>query len=540
MKNLTVGKRITLGFSVLLLLVTQLAVTSWLQSNQIGAHVRSLNEDNRQVQLAGELVTETLEYRVLNLKHIIATNDPEMAALDQQADTQAQRILALLAAYQKTPMLAAERELADKIEPLLEAYRTATRRMRKLSGEHQKEPAIALMRGEVGAAYDAFEAAVALVKGSERKSVEATAQTVVARLAAAKETTAFVLALALLLGIGFAVFITRGVGRALTGIATSIAEGAEQVASAAGQVSAASQSLAGGASEQAASLEETSASLEEMASMTKRNADHAQNAKTTALAARQSADAGAGQMKALVVAMDSIKAASEDITKILKNIDEIAFQTNILALNAAVEAARAGEAGAGFAVVADEVRSLAQRCAIAAKETAAKIEDSVRRSEQGVLISAAVDKSFGDIQTQVRLLDDLVVEIASASQEQSQGISQVNLAVTEMDKVTQSNAASAEESASASEELNAQALSLKDAVAELEKLVGGNARIPAPASRAESAPAGKHTSAVASAPPKLNGVNHHHHRHQDAKFSLPQRQSSPNGDVELNGSFEAF
>ena len=180
-----------------------------------------------------------------------------------------------------------------------------------------------------------------------------------------------------------------------------------------------------------------------------------------------------------------IKSSSQDITKILKNIDEIAFQTNILALNAAVEAARAGEAGAGFAVVADEVRNLAQRCAAAAKETAEKIDDSVRKSLHGEQLSVEVARSFDEIQTRVRQLDQLVAEIASASQEQSVGISQVNLAVTQMDKVTQTNAASAEESASASAQLNSQATSLKESVVELQLLVTGRSE-PTPPKRQAS------------------------------------------------------
>lgn len=273
---------------------------------------------------------------------------------------------------------------------------------------------------------------------------------------------------------GFYVFNVRFVNRPL-GMAIAKINGASlQTACGAEQISAASQTLAEGSSEQAASLEETSASLEEMASMTRRNAENAQNAKATASEARQSADAGAAQMNKLLAAMESIKSASEDITKILKNIDEIAFQTNILALNAAVEAARAGEAGAGFAVVADEVRNLAQRCANAAKETALKIEDSVLRSQEGAETSAEVARSFEQIQGKVRELDQLVGEIATASEEQSQGIGQVSTAVTQMDQVTQSTAASAEECASTSQELNQQAGWLQEAVVGLQQLVGSS------------------------------------------------------------------
>jgi len=280
-------------------------------------------------------------------------------------------------------------------------------------------------------------------------------------------------ALATVVAIVLAIWLTRGINRVLSQAVTELTNGSDQVASASGEISAASQSLAEGASEQAASLEETSASLEEIASMTRHNADNAETAKNLAFSTRQSAEAGTADMQAMKSAMADIKNASDNIAKIIKTIDEIAFQTNILALNAAVEAARAGDAGMGFAVVADEVRNLAQRSAGAARETAEKIEDSIRKSQAGVSISAKVGASLEEIVAKARQVDDLVAEIANASREQTQGIDQVNVAVTQMDKVTQNNAASAEESASASEQLNAQAQSLRDIVAGLELLVGG-------------------------------------------------------------------
>jgi len=279
--------------------------------------------------------------------------------------------------------------------------------------------------------------------------------------------TGLVVALALGFSLAFSI------SKPIRNVATLLASGADQTAAAAAQVSGASQSLAEGASEQAASLEETSSSLEEMSSMTKRNAETAGKVKDMGSQARSAGDAAVIDMQAMGKAMDAIKTSSDGIAKIIKTIDEIAFQTNILALNAAVEAARAGEAGAGFAVVADEVRSLAQRCAQAAKETAGKIEDSVRKSADGVLISAKVAKSLEEIVIKARQVDEMAGEVAAASREQSQGIEQVNPAVTQMDKVTQANAANAEETASAAEELNAQAGTLKEAVAELLQLVDG-------------------------------------------------------------------
>jgi methyl-accepting chemotaxis protein len=211
-----------------------------------------------------------------------------------------------------------------------------------------------------------------------------------------------------------------------------------------------------------------------MASMTARNSENAQNAKALANQARQTADAGAVDMEQMKTAMAAIKGSSTEISKIIKTIDEIAFQTNILALNAAVEAARAGEAGLGFAVVADEVRNLAQRCAGAAKETADKISASTEKSEQGARISEKMATNLAAIVDKTRQLDERIAEIAQSSHEQSEGIGQLNTAVASMDKITQENAALAEESSASAEELKAQAEQVRLAVAELLRMARGD------------------------------------------------------------------
>ena len=291
-----------------------------------------------------------------------------------------------------------------------------------------------------------------------------------------------------------------------------------------------SQAIADGASQQAAAIEESSSALHEMASMTTRNSENAQIAKVLASEARGTADAGAREMEEMKAAMSAIKASSAEISKIIKTIDEIAFQTNILALNAAVEAARAGEAGAGFAVVADEVRTLAQRCAQAAHETSDKISDSAAKSEQGVAISAKMAANLGAIVERIRKLDEMIAGIAQASHEQSEGISQLNNTVAGMDKITQSNAALAQQSAASSDELKAQAEQVQTAVSELMRMVDGNSNAHAPAASGIISPTLPGASGIitASAPPRPRS-NGPCYRDRDA----PGRRSrpTPGGEV---------
>jgi chromosome segregation ATPase len=263
------------------------------------------------------------------------------------------------------------------------------------------------------------------------------------------------------------------INRRLLQTTDRLENGSEQLAAASGQVSVASQRLAEGASEQAASLEETSSSLEEIATVTKRNAENSHQAKEISHQARSAAETGLSDMHNMISAMSEIHKSGDKIAKIIRTIDEIAFQTNILALNAAVEAARAGEAGLGFAVVADEVRNLARRSADAAKETAEIIEESIEKSRAGSEISHQVAASLDSIVTKAREVDDIVAQISLASQEQSQGVDLINTSITKLDSVTQGNAAAAEESASASEQLRSQAGLLHEMVADLRSMVTG-------------------------------------------------------------------
>jgi len=274
---------------------------------------------------------------------------------------------------------------------------------------------------------------------------------------------------------GFATFLmVRSITRPIYEIIASLTKSAEEVASASGEVSQSSQQLAEGSSEQAASLEETCSSLEEMSSITKQNAQSTKLSSHLASDARLSLQNGRESMVRMSETISQIKQSADQTAKVVKTIEEIAFQTNLLALNAAVEAARAGETGKGFSVVAEEVRNLARRCSEEAKNTGILIEGSVKNAESGVLVCNDVEEVLHQISEGVEKIAQMSGEISAASEEQARGIEQINIAVTQMDKTTQGNAATAEESASASEQLSAQSIELHGFIEVLSELVSGN------------------------------------------------------------------
>jgi len=472
---------ITGSFVLVALGVAALAVVSSRLNQQSTRQTKTLTGQILPglVSLA-KLQQSTLELKSITLQFALAKDDAGMNAQKQAFQAQTQQVSRSM---DELRTLTQDEQCKAQLASLgtaLQAYRDVSERFQTELRGGDFEKAMATLDQQVGPTRQKVETQLAALSEQYFKLADAAGDSTAGYLAQ-NDRYSFAGAVALgaitLLCLGATLVAARAITRRLRETNQALNRSTGIVGDNAALVASSSQSLAEGSSTQAASLEETSASLEELNSMTKRNAESAQQAKNAAGEARSSADTGSGHMKAMNTAMDAIKASSDDIAKIIKTIDEIAFQTNILALNAAVEAARAGEAGMGFAVVAEEVRALAQRSAQAAKETAAKIEDSVAKSQQGAIISGEVAKSFVTIQQQIRHLDQLVGEIATASQEQNQGIGQVNSAVSQMDKITQSNASSAEETASASHELNNQARILSEAVSSLHALVGGGANV---------------------------------------------------------------
>ena len=472
MKTTTIGRRIFYNSGFLCLVI---AVISFFAVNRL-LSLRNISNSIVTDSLpgliyAGQIKSGLAENQLRLYRTLVASTAEDRAKIKEEILSINKSVSEAIDKYNLTTFEDEDKKNFEILKQRREEF-IKLREEYLLTVESNKVEAQKMLLTNVRAAFLAYDKAAETLMDYNRVSAETSGKELGGQVDQGVWMISLGSTLCLLLGITVSVFSIRRITRVLSSLSETLNDGSNQVASAAGQISSTSQSLAEGSSEQAASLEETSSSLEEMASITKNNDTGASNAKDLANQARQAADIGAADMELMSQAMDAIKISSNDIAKIIKTIDEIAFQTNILALNAAVEAARAGEAGMGFAVVAEEVRNLAQRSAQAAKETAAKIEGAITKTEQGVQISSKVALNLQEIVVKVRKVDELISEVASASKEQTQGIQQVTIAVNQMDKVTQSNAAIAEESASASEELNAQAKALKEAVSHLLALVG--------------------------------------------------------------------
>ena len=467
---MSIGRRIAFGFGFVLILLTVIGAISFIG---VGGIVKNAEEVILGNNLDKSLAQREVDHLNWANKVNAFLNNDKVKKLEVESDYHK---CAFGKWFYSDERVRTEKHFPD-ISPLLKEIEAPHQQLHlsgvELEKATSKEDARSVYINQTVQSLEEVQSLLHKIRETAKKHVMTEEKMLVAAQSTKRSVT-IVGIFAIIIGIALAWIIGRGISTILRRVSDELGSAADQLSSSASQITAGSQSMAEGASEQASSLEETSSSLEEMSSMTKQNADHANQAKEMMTEASRIVDKVDHHMKDMAGAVAEITKSSEETSKIVKTIDEIAFQTNLLALNAAVEAARAGEAGAGFAVVADEVRNLAMRASEAAKNTSNLIENTIKAVRKGNELTSATQEAFLENAEISGKIGQLVDEIATASEEQSHGINQLNLAVAEMDKVTQSTAANAEESAAAAEELNAQADQMKGYVGDLLKAVGGS------------------------------------------------------------------
>lgn len=474
MQTWTVGRRVLTAFAAtfgLVLLLLALYMYQMRQSNEQLNKIVAVYNKKLSIGTSIELATTEMQGAQRGL--MLSYEAKDSASAPQYVNTYAEsgkKIDSLLSALNSLASSDTERSAIDTVRANRESWSPRFAELVRIceSGDIPKAYALRSQNKVISAAMHA--AATSIVE-EQHQSLDAAAVESSEAMVRAEWYSVVAAVISLVLG-GVIVLIVRQVNTELRQAANSLNIGAEEIAAAAGQVAELSTNLAQGTNEQAAYIEETSAATVEINSMSRRNTDVSQSTTSMFASSQVRFDEADRCLVEMETAMSGINNATEQISRIIKVIEEIAFQTNLLALNAAVEAARAGEAGAGFAVVADEVRSLAQRSARAAKDTATFIEDSVAKSHAGKdkvdQVASVIRTITGDSGKIRRLIDD----ISQGSQEQLRSIDQVTDSIQRIEKVTQSSAASAEECAAASEELASQAEAIKGIVQNLNVLVG--------------------------------------------------------------------
>ncbi len=477
MQGMDFNKRMTASFVAMLALVMAISFASWRTVTKLEDVLNdTVHTTGRKMASISKLATALADMRAEEQALILYFSINDTGQVDQYKQRfQAAAAVARTQIDEIRPLMTTDeaRAATVSLDTGLNSWNNYYRDMIRLCGEQKCADGLSIAASKIAplAAQMSRTAAEVYELGSRIQRQE---EDDAGRQIASSRWITILLVLVSLGICGIILFAVRKVGVTLRTVAHEVGDGSDQVASAATEVASASQSLAQGASEQAASLEETSASAQEIGSMTQKNAENARAAADLMGQATQIVATVDQSIAEMAKSMAEINGSSAKISKIIKVIDEIAFQTNILALNAAVEAARAGEAGMGFAVVADEVRNLAQRSAQAAKDTATLIDESIRNSNEGKTKLEQVTRAMSantDISGKVKTLVD---EVNVGSHEQARAIEQIAGAITQMEQVTQKTAAHAEQSASASEQMTAQAHAMKASVEHLRDLSGGS------------------------------------------------------------------